>query len=99
MVAVRVAFDPSLPVVASQAFTTGGRAFADGDPFPWRDVDGMNESQLMAFWRSGLVHFVLPPADAASFAAMVSPGDTVSIETPEQFTAAKNGRGNRHPRK
>lgn len=50
----RIAWDPSLPVVASQAFPIGDRTFRDGDPLPWREM-GLLESDVFNMWRSGLV--------------------------------------------
>lgn len=57
MLQVRAAWDPELPVVASQAFTTGGRAFKDGDPFPWREL-GITEQDAVTMWCSRLVDCV-----------------------------------------
>lgn len=58
---VRIAFDVSLPVVATEAFTTGGRRFGDGESVPWREL-GVSESDLYAWWQANLVRFV--PAES-----------------------------------
>lgn len=80
MVPVRVAFDPALPVVVTSGFTRGGRAFIAGEPFEWRDL-GMSEGELHNLWRCGMVAF----KPVASIPVVkVTPGEHVSIETPQQ---------------
>jgi hypothetical protein len=49
VIAARIAFDPALSVVVSQAFTIGARTFNDGEAFAWREA-GIDEAQLLAFW-------------------------------------------------
>lgn len=63
MSGVRIAYDPTLPVVASKEFTTGDHTFRDGDPVLWRDI-GLAEYELLALWRCGLVHFLAADAPA-----------------------------------
>lgn len=60
----RVAFDPSLPVVASKAFAVGERAFREGDAVDWQAL-GVTEQMLLDWWRAFLVHHpVVDPMDA-----------------------------------
>jgi hypothetical protein len=64
VIAARIAFDPALSVVVSQAFTIGARTFNDGEAFAWREA-GIDEAQLLAFWRSGIVSFTAELANDA----------------------------------
>jgi hypothetical protein len=84
MLPVRVAFDAALPIVASQAFTIGERAFKDGDLLPWRDL-GIDEPTLRSFWLSGMVR-----CEPTKIETCVTPDETVMIRTPEQVAAASN---------
>lgn len=70
---VRIAFDVSLPVVASQAFTVGGKPFAMGDPVRWREL-GVDADMLLTWWQAGMVAF--QPA-------------AVTVETPKQQRARR----------
>lgn len=65
----RVAFDPSLPVLASQSFRVGGRAFQAGQVVDWKAL-GVSVEKLFDWWRAFLVHhpkhgkpLAQPPAD------------------------------------
>lgn len=59
----RIAFDPSLPVVAAQPFTALGRKFASGDVVDWRAL-GITEQMLYEWWLATLVaHPLAAPAD------------------------------------
>lgn len=52
MSSTRLAFDPGLPVVvASQDFVYGGKPYANGASFPWRDL-GISENDVWMLWRS-----------------------------------------------
>ena len=73
MTPVRIAFDASLPVVVSQGFTIGERAYKDGEPFAWQGV--IDEPTLFSLWRSGMVSF-LPAAQVANVAPAPAPQRT-----------------------
>ena len=42
-------FDLGRPFVAQNAFTFGGRGYAPGEAFPWRDL-GVSELKLYGMW-------------------------------------------------
>lgn len=50
----RIAFDPSLPVVAASPFTAAGRKFASGDSVDWRAL-GIDERTLFDWWQAMIV--------------------------------------------
>jgi hypothetical protein len=50
----RVAFDPTLPVVAAQPFMAAGRSFVSGETVDWRAL-GVTEAVLFDWWRAGQV--------------------------------------------
>jgi hypothetical protein len=60
----RIAFDPALPVKATQAFAaTAERSFAQGEAVDWREL-GITENTLHIWWLSGLVYFEPAPEQA-----------------------------------
>lgn len=67
MIPVRVAFNPSLPLVVSTAkLQCGSVALVDGDTFDWRGL-GLSEQTAFDFWRAMLVShppFAAKPAHA-----------------------------------
>lgn len=67
---VRIAFDPSLPVVAATSFDACGKSFAPGDAFPWRSI-GVTEQTLADLWRASFVVFL--PAAPVAEALLVEP--------------------------
>lgn len=56
----RVAYNPSLPVVAAHAFTAAGDGFATKQPVDWRAL-GITERTLFEWWQAGMVSFVEAP--------------------------------------
>ena len=90
----RIAFDPSLPVVAAQPFMARGQTFASGDAVDWRAL-GITEQMLYEWWLS---HLVVHPLDAKApmqqgekrtFIVDGKPmeftaGERVEVETPAQ---------------
>lgn len=44
-------YDPALPFVTRRALTFDGQAYAEGAPFPWREL-GVSERQLWDLFRT-----------------------------------------------
>jgi len=99
---VRITWNPSLPTVASQAFTAGGVAYNDGDPFPWREL-GIDEHTARNMWNSRMIDCKpapqtdvqpvaqLPAVDRAATCPYVTydmPG-TASTETASRLTRSE----------
>lgn len=62
MTAVRIAFDPALPVKTAGAFDVGDRKFSADEPFDWREL-GLSEADLANLYRAGYVYFLPAPAE------------------------------------
>ena len=92
MLPVRVAFDPDLPVVASQAIPIGGHTFASGDVIDWRAL-GVDEEMLYAWWLSGLVHHPLP--SATEMPGVTDPQAATALEQREHSARKKQPRAAR----
>jgi hypothetical protein len=60
---VIIAFDPELPIIVATTMKIGGRSFADGDAFPWREL-GLDVLTLHSFYRSGYVRCLATPAES-----------------------------------
>ena len=60
---VIIAFDPALPLVAAQAIAVAAGPIAEGEPVDWRAL-GLNEVEILAWWRAGLVRH---PVSASLF--------------------------------
>jgi hypothetical protein len=84
----RLAFDPALPIVASQAFAVGERAFAPGDSIDWRAL-GVDEQTVLYWWRAFLVHHPIEtaraadPMDALHAATEALAPELLSVEPPK----------------
>lgn len=95
----RIPLDPSLPLVASQAFTSGEHMFRPGDPVDWRAL-GASEIDVVIWWRYGLVdhpHELAPesldaPAESRTVTFVAKPGERVIVETPAQREARRAGK-------
>lgn len=78
----RVAFHPELPtVVARDSFVYAGKRYARGAAFPWRDL-GVTEQDALELWR--MQDIDCTDAVPGVVLVKVTPGEHVSIETPQQ---------------
>lgn len=81
-------FDFSRPVVAASEFAAGERVVRAGEVFDWR-AHGMTEVEIVPLVRAGIVR-QLTLSKVGIF--VVSPGETVRVETPSQRDARRNKR-------
>ncbi len=77
--------------VAARTLDFGDRVIAEGADFPWREM-GMDEREVQRRWWIGELE-AAPPAQASepSCVAMynVTPGENISVRTPEQQQAER----------
>lgn len=77
----RIAFDPSLPVVAAAPFMAKGTQFAAGAPVDWRAI-GVSERIALDWWLAGLISH--PVAPAGTVGVVVTPGERVAVTPPSK---------------
>jgi len=86
---VRITWNPSLPTVASQAFTAGGVAYNDGDPFPWREL-GIDEHTARNMWNSRMIDCKpAPQTDVQPVAQAKGDMPGASTDTAAKLTRAE----------
>lgn len=90
----RIAFDPSLPVVAAGPFMAKGTQFAAGAPVDWRAM-GVSELVALDWWRAALISHPIP----ALVAVVATPGETSDVMPPVTTEARTTAKPPRHARR
>jgi len=79
----RIAFDPSLPVVAGHRFMAKGQTFEAGSSVDWRAL-GVDERMALDWWLAGTISHPLDATPTPPPPAIASPAPA-----PQRKRAAK----------